>query len=85
MIPAGLPGLAMINGGEYQVAYNAELPEVGAPIVFGWRLTSPAGEVYDVPADLSGCDCCGNERWRSQFGPQVCKHVRFISQTLGGR
>jgi hypothetical protein len=85
ILPNGAPGLASINGGEYRIACNAELPEVGEPIVYGYRLTSPAGDVYDVPADLSSCDCMGSERWRAQFGADVCKHVRALAQFFGAR
>jgi hypothetical protein len=79
MVPEGLPGAVSINGGIYLLGYNATLPEVGQPVVYGYRLTKDDGTVYDIPSDLSGCDCRGSERWAPTRGPLVCKHVRCVA------
>lgn len=75
MLPAGIPGIVSINGKTYTLAYNATLPEVGAPVVHGYRLTSTVDyKVYDVPADLSTCDCADWFFRRNAVEFPCCKH-----------
>jgi hypothetical protein len=75
MIPAGLPGLVSINGKTYTLAYNATLPEVGEPVVHGYRLTSTDEyKTYDVPADLSDCSCPDHVFRRGTVEHPCCKH-----------
>jgi hypothetical protein len=75
MLPAGLPGLVSINGKEYAWALNATLPEVGEPIVHGHRLTClESGKFYDLPADLTTCDCPDWFFRRNTIAHPHCKH-----------
>jgi hypothetical protein len=75
MIPAGLPGLVSINGKTYLLAYNATLPEVGAPVVHGYRLTcTETYKVYDIPADLADCSCPDWFFRRNTVQHPCCKH-----------
>ena len=54
MLPAGLPGLVSINGKCYTLEYNATLPEVGEPVIHGYRITcTQSYKQYDIPADLA--------------------------------
>ena len=82
MLPAGLPGVALLNGHEYRVEINADLPAIGEPQVHGYRLTNPDGDTYDVPADLSSCECLGHLRWSQDRGT-VCKHRRALAHFFG--
>jgi hypothetical protein len=90
MIPEGLPGLVRINGDEYKLGYVSTLPSEGEPIIHGYRLEKvESGDVYTIGYELQedmlspsltpqACTCKGNQRWRRDFGPEVCKHVRAI-------
>lgn len=51
----------------------------------GYRLEKPDGTVYDLPADLSGCDCPDAVYRRSQAKEpelRACKHVRGLRKAL---
>ena len=75
MLPKGLPGLISINGQTYTLSYNATLPEVGQPIVHGYRLTSTESyKAYDLPEDLSTCDCADWTFRRNTVEHPHCKH-----------
>src|SRR4051812_47870357 len=56
--PRGVAGLVSINGTQYTIEVNGELPDVGEPIIYGSRLTNAAsGQVYALPASLDECSC----------------------------
>jgi SWIM zinc finger len=81
MIPAGVPGLVSINGATYTLALNATLPEVGEPIIHGYRLTSMESyKSYDLPADLSTCDCPDWYFRRNTVEHPCCKHQLAVRQ-----
>lgn len=75
ILPDGHPGEVVIDGKPYRVTYNATLPEVGEPHVYGFRFENEDGSVYDI--DTTGearCDCRGFERWNR------CKHVEALQK-----
>lgn len=75
ILPAGLPGLVSINDRTYALSLNATLPDVGEPIVHGYRLTSTDEyKAYDLPADLSTCDCPDHVFRRGTIEHPCCKH-----------
>ena len=77
MIPAGLPGVAEINGTCYRLELNAELPEVGEPVVHGYRLTNlESGQPYDVDVSSPAitCDCPDSTFRRGTAEHKHCKH-----------
>ena len=79
MLPAGLPGLVRINGKVYALAYNVTLPETGSPVVHGYRLTCcETYKAYDVPADVSTCDCPDWTFRRNTVEHPRCKHQLSI-------
>ena len=79
MIPGGIPGLVSINGKTYTLAYNATLPEVGEPIIHGYTLTSTESyKSYDLPADVSTCDCPDWFFRRNTVEHPHCKHQLSI-------
>ena len=81
MLPKGLPGLVSINGKVYTLAYNATLPEVGEPIIHGYTLTSTEDyKRYDLPADVSTCDCPDWFFRRNTVEHPRCKHQISVSQ-----
>jgi hypothetical protein len=81
MIPAGVPGLVSINGATYTLALNATLPDVGEPIVHGYRLTSTESyKTYDLPHDLSTCDCPDWFFRRNTVAHPHCKHQLSLRQ-----
>ena len=65
---ADAPGLVVINGTSYSVALMNE----GA----GIRLMKACGVTYDMPADLSSCDC-PDDTFRER--PEGCKHRRALA------
>ena len=81
MQPVGIPGLVSINGQTYTLAYNATLPEVGEPVIHGYRLTSTESyKSYDLPADLSTCDCPDWFFRRNTVAHPRCKHQLSMRQ-----
>ncbi len=79
MQPEGIPGLVSINHKVYLLAYNATLPETGEPTVHGYTLTSTAtGKGYDLPADVSTCDCPDWFFRRNTVEHPRCKHQLSI-------
>ena len=70
ILPNGRAGLILIHGHDYLITYHGHLPPVGDPVVTGYRLTKPTGEVYDVPHTLDDCDC-GDRHYRNR----ACKHL----------
>ena len=81
MQPQGIPGTVSINGQVYTLAYNATLPETGEPIIHGYTLTSTAtGKSYDIPADVSTCDCPDWFFRRNTVAHPRCKHQISLRQ-----
>ena len=78
ILPQGNPGLALINQVAYRLEYHSELPAQGEPVIRGYRLTKPDGTCYDLPRDLSECECMGSLRWSSTG--TICKHRRALAQ-----
>jgi SWIM zinc finger len=79
MLPKGLPGLVSINSKVYLLAYNATLPEVGEPIIHGYRLTcTESYKTYDVPADMADCSCPDFLFRRGTITHPACKHILGI-------
>jgi hypothetical protein len=79
MVPAGIPGAVEINGDVYTLGYNATCPEQGDVVIHGYRLTKGGGTVYDLPEDLSECECLGHLRWSQERGIR-CKHRRCLEE-----
>jgi hypothetical protein len=46
----------------------------------GYRLKKPTGEVYDLAADLSSCDCAHATFYPER--PGGCKHRRALTAAL---
>jgi hypothetical protein len=79
MLPNGLPGIVSINGRTYTLAYNATLPEVGEPVVHGYRLTcTESYKVYDLPADAGECSCPDWIFRRGTPAFPLCKHAMSV-------
>lgn len=76
ILPKGLAGCVSINGQLYLVSYHADVPEQGEVIVRGYRLVSPAGEVYDLSPE-TGCECKDHEYRR-----RACKHILAITKLV---
>jgi hypothetical protein len=68
-------GRGNVNVGTF-VVY--ELRDGGA--LTGYRLEKPDGEVYDLPADLSSCDC--PDRCFHPERPLGCRHMRALRAAL---
>ena len=85
MLPAGVPGLVRINGVTYTLAYNATLPESGAPVVHGYKLTNTETyKSYDLDAKLDGCDCPDYVFRRGTALHPCCKHLLSIREWREG-
>ena len=81
ILPAGLPGQLEINGTLYIAEVLGYLPEVGEPVVDGYRLTKDSGESHDVCLVAGRLECtCGDWLWRRSFqtAPELadCKHAK---------
>jgi hypothetical protein len=81
LIPAGSPGLLLLNDANYFVEWNVGTGDA----VLGFRLTHcVSGQVYD----LEGYDChnctCGDYVFRRQYkDPRGCKHMIAMKQVRG--
>jgi hypothetical protein len=62
----GLGGVLEINGQSYEL-----LPLYTDDTLDGYRLLKSDGTMYDLPRDLSGCDCPAHT-YRPE---QPCKHM----------
>lgn len=74
-------GVLSINGITYEV-----LPVYDGDVLAGYRLLKAEGQMYDLPADLSSCDC--PDRCFHPERPQGCKHMlalRAALAALGGK
>jgi hypothetical protein len=74
LMPRGEAGVVRIGSGHYALEYNAELPQNGQPVVYGYRVVKPDGTAYDLPHDLSSCDCLGG------LHHGRCKHQAALRQ-----
>lgn len=68
------PGCLVISGVAYLVYENRH-----DGILLGYRLNKADGTAYDLPADLSGCDC-PDATYRER--PGGCKHRRSLRAAL---
>src|SRR5262249_20108763 len=65
----GLGGVLQINGHGYEL-----LPLYTGDVLDGYRLLKADGVMYDLPRDLSTCDCPART-----FRPDVaCKHMAAL-------
>src|SRR5262245_56277428 len=65
----GLGGVLEINGQSYEI-----LPLYTGDVLDGYRLLKSDGVMYDLPRDLSTCDCPAHT-----FRPDVaCKHMLAV-------
>lgn len=80
MLPKGIPGLVRINGQVYTLTYNATLPEVGEPVVHGYKMASTESlKSYDLPADLWDCTCPDHCFRRNTPAHPQCKHQLAVA------
>jgi hypothetical protein len=68
-------GVLLINGVNYEV-----LPLLDGDQFVGYRLLKPDGSMYDLPADLSSCDC--PDATYHPERPNGCKHVAALRVAL---
>src|SRR5690349_14876320 len=65
-------GILAINGTAYEV-----LPLYDGTALVGYRLLKADGRMYDLPADLSRCDCPD-----ATYRERECKHVKALRAAL---
>jgi hypothetical protein len=87
LLPAGLPGVLVINGNPYIVEVLGYLPEHGEPVIDGYRLTKPNGEAHDLCLVAGRLECsCGDWIFRRscQVEPGLadCKHCVAVRRHL---
>jgi hypothetical protein len=80
LLPAGQAGVLEINGTHYAIEILGYLPEVGEPVVDGYRLTKPNGEAHDLCIVAGRMECtCGDWLFRRSCQTDAsvadCKHV----------
>ncbi len=68
-------GVLSINGTTYEV-----LPLFDGEAFVGYRLLKADGAMYDLPADLSGCDC--PDHCYHPGRPGGCKHMAALRVAL---
>ena len=68
-------GVLAINGTAYEV-----LPVYDGAALAGYRLLKADGAMYDLPADLSGCDCPDHTFHPER--PGGCKHMGAMRAAL---
>jgi hypothetical protein len=64
-----------INGTAYEV-----LPLYDGEALVGYRLLKADATMYDLPADLSGCDCPDHTFHPER--PGGCKHIKALQAAL---
>jgi hypothetical protein len=79
ILPRGLAGELSINGTVYAVEVLGYLPEVGEPVIDGYRLTKASGEAHDICLVYGRLECtCGDWIFRrsaqAERTLQDCKH-----------
>lgn len=80
ILPYGLPGIIVINGTMYTSQVLGYLPEVGEPVINGYRLIKEDGTVHDICMSYGALECsCGDFIWRRQArDPKGCKHCQAV-------
>ena len=68
-------GVLAINGTAYEV-----LPLFDGAALVGYRLLKADATMYDLPADLSGCDCPDHAFHPER--PGGCKHMSALRAAL---
>ena len=68
-------GVLAINGTAYEV-----LPLFDGETLAGYRLLKADGAMYDLPVDLSGCDC--PDHCYHPERPGGCKHMAAMRAAL---
>ena len=68
------PGVVLIAGQPYTLAIHHYRDQIT-----GYRLHAPGpnGNTYDLPADLTQCECLGWLRW-GYYGTHLCKHLATL-------
>jgi hypothetical protein len=81
LIPAGAPGLLLLNDANYFVEWNVGRMDE----VLGFRLTHcQSGKVYDLEGyDCHSCDCPDFEFRRRYHDPRGCKHMIGMKMVRG--
>lgn len=81
LVPAGLAGEVEIEDGRrtvrYALSYVVRLDAEGWAEIDGYRLSKADGTVYDIPEDLTSCDC-GDATFRQREGG--CRHRQALLQ-----
>lgn len=85
MLPHGMPGSLTINGTEYAVSILGSLPDVGEPVIDGYRLVKYTGEAHDVCLVAGRLECtCGDWLYRRSFQNDRsladCKHCLAVER-----
>src|SRR5579871_1591582 len=79
IVPGGIPGRLVINGTVYVAEILGFLPDVGEPVIDGFRLTKDNGEAHDICLVHGRMECtCGDWLFRRSFQTEPaladCKH-----------
>src|SRR5262245_15397074 len=75
----GHPGCLIIANGNGEEAYLVTENADGR-LLLGWQLRKADGTTYDLPADLSGCDCPDHTYHPER--PGGCKHIQALRAAL---
>jgi hypothetical protein len=76
----GAPGVLEINGLSYAVEILGYLPEVGEPVIDGYRLTKGNGEAHDICLVAGRMECtCGD--WIFRRSCQTERHLADCKHT----
>ena len=73
------PGILVIETDRTREAY-AVLEHVDGLVLLGWNLKKADGTNYDIPADLSSCDCADATYQPNR--PGGCKHRKALAAAL---
>jgi hypothetical protein len=85
ILAPGARGVLEINGLLYAVEILGYLPEVGEPVIDGYRLTKGNGEAHDICLVAGRMECsCGDWIFRRSCQTERsladCKHTKAIGQ-----
>lgn len=72
LLADGSAGSVTIGGKPYTISYHGELPESGDVEIHGYRLEKEDGTTYDIPSDLSSCECLDHLSRTRKGG---CRHI----------
>lgn len=80
ILPRGDAGVVVINETHYAVEVLGYLPEVGEPVIDGYRLTKDNGVAHDICLVAGRLECtCGDWIWRRAYQTDRrltdCKHT----------